>query len=139
MERSTKTVYPPALAPSYISVSCLALHHGRRFSEGPIHVRRDRGYLIFQTRGPPGRAHRVCRMDLGRAGSWDVAIIKRFVWSFSAPFLFFFFLDMVVPWVWEGRTGRLGIAAWWCCVRGWCVVSTSSSWLVEWWWGGVGK
>lgn len=90
MERSTKTVYPPALAPSSISVSCLALHHGRRFSEGPIHVRRDRGYLIFQTRGPPGRARRVCRMALGRAGSWDVVIIKRFVWSFSAPFLFFF-------------------------------------------------
>lgn len=90
MERSTKTVYPPALAPSSISVSCLALHHGRRFSEGPIHVRRDRGYLIFQTRGPPGRARRVCRMALGQAGSWDVAIIKRFVWSFSAPFLFFF-------------------------------------------------
>lgn len=89
-------------------VSCLALHHGRRFSEGPIHVRRDRGYLIFQTRGPPSRARRVCQMALGRAGSWDVAIIKRFVWSFSFPL---FFLDMVVPWVWEGRTGRSGIGA----------------------------
>lgn len=30
---------------------------------------------------------------------------------FLLLFFFFFFLDMVVPWVWEGRTGRLGIAA----------------------------
>lgn len=114
MERSTKTVYPPALAPSSISVSCLALHHGRRFSEGPIHVRRDRGYLIFQTRGPPGRARRVCRMALGRAGSWDVVIIKRFVWSFSAPFLFFFLFGYGCAVGLGGTYGEVRDSCAWC-------------------------